>query len=117
MNEMEILKERKMCSMCTDCSDEICFKCKRVNGSTLKEIETAFDSAIQALQAQAERDKMRCENCIWHEKEKYFLDDEIPISEQTCFTCTFYGDDVPVGIPVEESHYCSHFEPKEINTK
>lgn len=105
MNEMEILKERKMCSMCTDCSDEICFKCKRVNGSTLKEIETAFDSAIQALQAQVERDKMLCENCslkdnelcraVW--KMKY----NIRTGKWTYKTM------------MEDDGFCSRFEPKE----
>lgn len=65
------------------------------------------------LQEKQERDNMRCENCEWFERERFFLDDEVPMSEQTIYTCTFYGDDAPDGIPIENNHFCSHYEPKE----
>lgn len=52
MNEIEVLKERKMCDLCADSSDTNCFSCAKVKGATAKEIERAFDLAIAALQKQ-----------------------------------------------------------------
>lgn len=67
----------------------------------------------QALQEKAERDKMRCENCEWFDKDSFFADDEVTMSEQTFYACVFYGDEVPEGIPVKQKHFCSKFELKE----
>lgn len=55
--------------------------------------------AIQALQAQAERDKMRCENCIYASPFEYTANP---------FLCNYRA----LPIRVDGNNFCNHFESK-----
>ncbi|MEG0839584.1 MAG: hypothetical protein RSF33_07260 [Hydrogenoanaerobacterium sp.] len=103
MTDINVLKERKICAVCVDCTDQDCLTCNKVNGSTLAEINIAFDNAIQALEEKAERDKMRCENC------KYFY---CHSAVDRLFHCRHMQGLKCINV-VEDTPFCSYFEPKE----
>lgn len=66
----------------------------------LQEVDTVLE---QALQTQAERDKMRCENC------KYFFCES---AVDRYFHCNNFHGLKNIDV-IENKTFCSYFEPKE----
>lgn len=77
-NIIRVLRERELCSICVDSADDNCMKCDKVKGATMKEITTAFNAAIQALQEKLEREK-GCEYCKGGGNAKNLIDEEITV--------------------------------------